>query len=138
MNKRHPAFLLAGIAGAAGVLLPMAATPASATSVCNVEVTKLQNWELQDNDPQDEIKFELGDNEYGVFTFTDNQYRTNSLGHPDEDTTGSSVRFELWDKDSVVKTTIATHYLSCSTDGNKEQDFVGNGGEYTLYYTVSH
>jgi hypothetical protein len=138
MKRNRLAILLAGTIGSVAMMSTLAIGSASAANICNVEVTRLENYELQDNDPQDEIKFKLGDDEYGVFTFNEDQYRTNSLGHPDESTAGSSVRFELWEKDSVVRTTIATHYLSCIDGDHNDTVFEGNGGGYLLSYHTSH
>lgn len=132
MNKRYPALLLAGAAGIGSVVLPMSVAPASASSLCRVEVLSIDNYELQDNDSQDEIKFELGDSEYGTFTFTSGQFRGPSLGAPSETITGSSVYFRLWDKDSVVTTTIGTRWLTCNDGEHESAPLNDNGGGYIL------
>ena len=138
MNKRYPALLLAGAAGIASVLLPMSVAPASAASLCRVEILSIDNWELQDNDSQDEIRFELGDNEYGTFTYTLGQPRNVSLGRPTETTSNSSVWFKIWDKDSVVKTTIGTRWLTCNDGDHESAPLDDNGGGYTLKYRTTH
>src|SRR4051794_10495901 len=138
MNKRYPAMLLAAVAGIGSVVLPMSVAPASATSLCKVEVTSIENYELQDNDAQDEIKFELGDDEYGTFTFNLGQFRSSSLGRPTETTANSSVWFKLWDKDSVVSTTIGTRWLTCNDGDHTSAPLDDNGGGYILKYHTSH
>ena len=138
MNKRYPAMLLAAVAGIGSVVLPMSVAPASAASLCKIEVTSIDNYELQDNDSQDEIKFELGDDEYGTFTFNLGQFRSSSLGRPIETTANSSVWFKLWDKDSVVSTTIGTRWLTCNDGDHESAPLDDNGGGYILKYHTSH
>ena len=138
MNKRYPAMLLAAVAGIGSVVLPMSVAPASAASLCRIEVTSIDNYELQDNDSQDEIKFELGDDEYGTFTSNLGQFRSSSLGRPIETTANSSVWFKLWDKDSVVSTTIGTRWLTCNDGDHESAPLDDNGGGYILKYHTSH
>jgi hypothetical protein len=137
MNKRYPAVLLAGIAGLALVMPAMSAAPASAASICDVEVLSIQSYELVDGDGQDEIKFELGDDEYGPFSFPNNWIRNDSLGHPHERTSGSSVHFELWETEYPFTTTLGTRSLSC-TNGDHESVLEKNGGGYILKYRTTH
>jgi hypothetical protein len=137
MLKHRITALLASAGLAIGVMSTVSIVSASAASHCKVAVTQLKAWELQDGDGQDEIRFELGDDTYGTFNFTQGMYRNTSLGSPYEETTGSSVHFEIWERDSPFTTTIDTASLSC-VDGAHDLDLVGNGGGYTLWYTTSH
>ena len=99
--------LLAGALAASGTVAVLSTTPAQAVDTCRLKVHSIISSELQDNDSSDEIKFELGDDEYGVYSFPDNWRRHDSLGHPDEDFV-TSVSFSLWDKDGVVRNSIDT------------------------------
>jgi len=137
MLKHRITALLASAGLVTGLMSTVAIGSASAASHCKVQVTQLQGWELQDGDGQDEIRFELGDDTYGTFTFTEGAYRNTSLGSPTEETTGSSVHFEIWERDYPFTTTIDTASLSC-VDGGHNLDLEGNGGGYTLWYTTSH
>jgi hypothetical protein len=137
MLKHRVIALLAGTGLAAGVMSSASIASASATSHCRVEVTQLHAWELQDGDGEDEIRFELGDDTYGTFTFTQGQSHSTSLGSPTEETTGSTVPFKLWERDWPTKTTIGKVTLSCE-DGPHDLDLEGHGAGYTLWYTTSH
>ena len=138
MLKHRTIALLASVGLAAGLMSTVAAESASATTPhCKVTVTKLKAWELQDGDGKDEIRFELGDNTYGTFTFTQGQARTETLGQPHEVTSSSSVHFDIWERDYPFTKDIDTASLSC-TDGTHDVDLVGAGAEYTLWYTTSH
>lgn len=138
MLKHSIPALLASVALATGLMSTVAVASASATSShCKVEVTKLKAWELQDGDGQDEIRFELGDNTYGTFTFTQGQVRTETLGYPFEVTTGSSVHFDIWERDYPLTKDIGTTSLSC-VDGKHHVDLVGAGADYELWYKTSH
>ncbi len=137
MLKHRIAALLTSIGLAGGLMSTASIASASASSVCTIEVTRLENVDLQDNDRKDEIKFELGDDMSDKFDFTQDQYRTNSLGHPRESTFGSSIDFTLYEMDSVVRTTIDSDPLSC-TDGEDTTELQGNGGEYLLTYVTTH
>jgi len=98
MLKHRITALFAGVGLATGLMATVAATSASATTPhCKVTVTQIQAWELQDGDGQDEIRFELGDDTYGTYNFTQGMYRNQSLGSPRpyEVTAGSSVHFEI-------------------------------------------
>lgn len=138
MNKRYPAMLLAVVAGVGSVVLPTAVAPASAASLCQIEVTSIRNYENQDNDSQDEIRFDLGDDEHGTFTFNEGQTRNISLGTPTETTTGSSVWFRMREKDSVVYTTLGTRWLTCNDGDHESAPLDDNGGGYILKYTTTH
>ncbi len=140
MLKKHRITALLGSVGlATGFMATVPIASASATANCRVTVTQIQAWELQDGDGQDEIRFELGDDTYGTHNFTQGMYRNVSLGSPRpyEVTSGSSVHFEIWDRDYPATTTIGSGSLSC-VDGPHERDFTLNGGGYTLWYTTSH
>lgn len=138
MNKRYPALLLGGVAGIGALALPMMVVPASAADLCHIEITSLRNYENQDNDSQDEIRFELGDDEHGTFTFNEGQTRNVSLGSPTETTTGSSVWFTMWDRDSVVKTTLGSRWLTCNDGDHESAPLNLNGGGYILQYRTTH
>lgn len=134
-RRTRAAILLLSAALATSGLSVAVAAPATAARPCLIKVLSLTSWDLQDNDPQDEIKFDLGGDEYGMFTFPDNWTRSASLGSPTKHFNGS-VRFELWDKDSVVKDSIDTAWLSC-TAGTHTADLVGNGAIYELKYHIT-
>jgi hypothetical protein len=138
LNKRFPTLLLAAAAGIGSIMLPMSVGPASAASLCKVEVLSIENFDLQDNDSQDEIKFELGDDEYGTFTFNFGQFRSTSLGSPIEITSNSSVYFEFWEKDSVVRSTIGTRWLTCNDGDHESAPLNDSGAEYILKYRTTH
>jgi hypothetical protein len=129
------ALLLTGALAAAGTVAVLSSTPAQAVDTCRLEVHKIISSELQDNDSADEIKFELGDNEYGVYSFPDDWERHESLGHPTEDFV-TSVSFSLWDKDSVVRDSIDTDVVTGCDAGWHVMDLVGNGAIYTMHYEL--
>ena len=139
MLKHRITALLTSVGLATGAMSTLGVGPASATSHCKVTVTQIQAWEPQDGDGEDEIRFELGDDTYGTFTFTQGQYRNNSLGSPRpyEVTSGSHVHFEIWDRDYPLTQTIGKASFGC-TDGSYSPDFTRNGAGYTVWYTVSH
>jgi hypothetical protein len=140
MLKHRITALLSSVGLAAGLMSTVAVASASATtSHCKVSVTQIQAWELQDGDGQDEIRFELGDDTYGTYTFGQGWYRNSSLGSPRpyEVTSGSSVHFEIWDRDYPATQTIGSAALSC-VDGPHDRDFTEHGGGYTVWYTTSH
>ncbi len=138
MSKYRITALLAGVTIATGLMSTAAISSASATgSHCKVTATALKAWELQDGDGKDEIRFELGDNTYGTFTFTQGQKRTETLGHPYEVTSGSSVSFDIWERDYPFTKDIDTATLSC-TDGSHHVELVGAGADYELWYTTTH
>jgi len=139
MNRNHkaasPLLLTASLAAAGGLAVTSLSSPAQAVDTCRIKVHTLHSLELQDNDSSDEIKFRLGDNEYGVFDFPDNWVKHNSLGHPTEDFI-SSVEFELWDKDGVVKTEIDTDAVTGCDEGWHTMDLVGRGAIYEMEYEL--
>lgn len=134
-RKATTALLLAGGLLASGSLAAMSASPAQAVDTCRIKVHTLTSWELQDNDSSDEIKFRVGDNEYGTFSFPDDWQRHDSLGHPTEDFI-NSVEVELWDKDSVVKTEIDTDTVTACVEGWHTMDLVGAGAIYEMEYEL--
>jgi hypothetical protein len=138
MSNHRITALLASVALATGVMSTVAVASALATgSHCKVKVTALKAWELQDGDGKDEIRFELGDNTYGTFTFTQGQKRTETLGYPYEVTSSSSVGFDIWERDYPFTKDIDTASLSC-VDGSHNVELVGAGADYQLWYTTSH
>ena len=137
MLKHRITALIASVGLVTGLMSTVSVVGASAAEHCKVTVTQIRAFELQDGDGEDEIRFELGDDTYGTFTFTDNQYRTNSMGHPNEDTSGSTVPFEIGDRDYPLTTTIDSAPLSCS-DGTHVIDLEGHGAGYELTYVTSH
>jgi hypothetical protein len=138
MLKHRMIALVASVGLASGLMSTVAAASASATSShCKVEITKVKAWELQDGDGKDEIRFELGDDTYGTFNFTQGQVRTETLGHPHEVTTSSSVPFDIWERDYPFTKDIDTASLSC-VDGGHNAELVGAGADYEVWYTTSH
>lgn len=95
----------------------------------------LTAWELQDGDGTDEIKFRVGDNTYGAWTFWDNWTRNASLGYPDENYIGT-ITFTLYEMDGVLRQTIDSHTVGCSV-GDHTMDLVGKGAIYELDYRVT-
>ena len=75
LKKHRITALLASVGLATGFMATVPIASASATANCRVTVTQIQAWELQDGDGQDEIRFELGDDTYGTFNFTQGMYR---------------------------------------------------------------
>jgi hypothetical protein len=134
-RKARTSLLVSGALAATGTFAVISTTPAQAVDTCRLKVHKLTSHELQDNDSSDEIKFRLGDNEYGVFSFPDDWERHDSLNHPTEDYI-TSVSFSLWDKDGVVKTTIDTDTVTGCDEGWHEMDLVGKGAIYTMDYEL--
>jgi hypothetical protein len=139
MNKHRITALLASVGLVTGLMSTVSVAGASAATHCKVTVTQIQAWELQDGDGEDEIRFELGDDTYGTYTFKQGWYRNISLGSPlpYEVTAGSSVPFEIWDRDYPLTTTIGSSSLSC-VDGAHQHDYTENGAGYTVWYTTSH
>jgi hypothetical protein len=139
MNKHRITALLASVGLVTGLMSTVSIAGASASSHCKVTVTQIRAFELQDGDGTDEIRFELGDDTYGTYNFTQGMYRNSSLGSPlpYEETAGSSVPFEIWDRDSPFTTTIGSSSLSC-VDGAHQHDYTENGGGYTVWYLTSH
>ena len=72
IRKTCTALLITGALAATGTVAVLSTTPAQAVDTCRLKVHMIRSLELQDNDDRDEIKFELGDNEYGIYTFPDN------------------------------------------------------------------
>jgi hypothetical protein len=140
MLKHRITALVASVGLATGLMTTVAATSASATTPhCKVQVTQIHAWELQDGDGTDEIRFQLGDDTYGTYDFTQDQYRNASLGSPRpyEETAGSSVYFDIWDRDYPATNDIGHTNFSC-VDGPHDSDFTQNGAGYTVWYTTSH
>lgn len=134
-RKARTALLVTGALAATGTVAVLSSTPAQAVDTCRLKVHTITSLELQDNDAQDEIKFELGDDEYGVYSFPDNWERHASLNHPDEDFI-TSVSFSLWDKDGVVRNSIDTDTVTGCEEGWHEMDLVGNGAIYEMEYEL--
>lgn len=137
-RKTRTALLLAGATALVGgaTLLITAPAQAQANSLCNFEVRSLTAWELQDGDGDDEIKFRLGDDTYGKFTFWDNWTRNNSLGFPDEDY-HTTITFTLYEYDGVLRTTIDSDTVGCVV-GTHTMDLSGAGAIYELEYRVTN
>lgn len=134
-RRTRTSLLISGALAATGTIAVLSTTPAQAVDTCRIMVHTLTSHELQDNDSSDEIKFSLGDNTYGTFSFPDDWERHSSLGHPVEDYV-TSVKFSLWDKDGVVKTTIDTDTVTGCAEGWHEMDLVGSGAIYTMEYQL--
>ena len=134
-RKARTSLLLSAALAATGTFAVMSTTPAQAVDTCRIKVHTLTSHELQDNDSSDEIQFRLGDNTSGVFSFPDDWERHDSLNHPIEDYV-TSVSFSLWDKDSVVKTTIDTDTVTGCDEGWHDMDLVGKGAIYTMQYEL--
>src|SRR4051794_30604786 len=81
--RTKKALLLAAASALAttGLLAPAPAASASASYVCTLEVTAIENLDLQEV-VDDEIKVKLGSTMFGEWSFTANQRRTSSLGSP--------------------------------------------------------
>jgi hypothetical protein len=135
IRKASAALLITGAFAAAGTVAVLATAPAQAVDTCRLKVHTISTSELQDNDARDEIKFELGDNEYGIYTFPDDWQRHDSLNHPDEDFV-TSVSFSLWDKDGVVRNSIDTDTVTGCDEGWHTMDLVGNGAIYEMEYEL--
>ena len=133
--KSRAAAILAATMGLTGGLTAISSVPAHATTICNFKVLSLTSHELEDGSGKDEIKFKLGDDMYGPFSFPDNWTRNNSLGFPNEDYIGH-VKFTLYEEDWPTKTTIDSHRFGC-TPGDNTRDLVGAGAIYTLEYRIS-
>jgi hypothetical protein len=132
---RKTALLAAGALVASGTAAVLSASSAQAVDTCRFKVHSITSWELQDNDSRDEIKFRLGDNEYGVYSWPDDWTRHDSLNHPVEDFT-TSVSFRIWDKDSVVVDDIDTDTVTGCDEGWHTMDLEGNGAIYELEYEL--
>lgn len=136
VRNTRTALLLAGALAASGTVVVLSSTSAQAVDTCRLTVHTITSYELQDNDSADEIKFELGDNEYGVYSFPDNWQRHASLNHPNEDFV-TSVSFSIWDKDSVVRNSIDTDTVTGCDEGWHVMDLVGNGAIYEMEYELT-
>jgi hypothetical protein len=134
-SRTRATVLLTGALVATGTVAVLTTSTAQAVDTCRLKVHTITSRELQDNDAADEIKFELGDNEYGVYSFPDDWERHDSLGHPVEDFV-TSVSFSLWDKDSVVRNSIDTDTVTGCDVGWHVMDLVGNGAIYEMQYEL--
>jgi len=134
MKKPQAALLLLAASGLAVGSVTASALPASA-NLCAVEVTQLRALNLQDNGNQDEIKFRMGGDMHGVFTFTELQTRNASLGSPREVFNGS-VPFTLHEQDGLVRQTITSRVINCNP-GTHTVPLQGNGAIYNLTYRVT-
>jgi len=134
-SSKKRALTLAATTGLLGSFAAVASPPAQGASVCTFEVLSLTAWELQDSNGTDEIRFKLGDDVYGTWTFWDNWQRNDSLGHPDESFL-STVSFTLYEMDGVVRQTIDTDPASC-TVGTHTMDLIGKGAIYELEYRIT-
>ena len=133
-RKTRAAMLLAAT-GLVGGFTVTAAASAQASTVCNFEVRSLTSKELQDGNGEDEIRFKLGDDTYGTWTFWDDWTRNDSLGYPDEDYIGT-VAFTLYEMDGVFRQTIDSDTVGCSV-GDHVMDLTGNGAIYKLSYRIT-
>lgn len=138
MNKFRTVLLLTGTTGlfAAGLSTPALAAPSAVSTVCTVEVTRLQAYDLkEENNDGDEIKLKINDTWHGPWDFTAGQVRTGSLGRPTENYS-TTATLTLYEIDLVTRTRIAGISVPCSP-GSFTEEFEGNGAGYQVSFTVS-
>lgn len=117
-----------GLAAGSAVLV---AAPASATTVCNVDIVSVKARDVNDKDGRDEIKLKLGDSPYwGPFHFWDETYRSTSLGNLNKDFT-STVKLGLHEQD-VARQTLDEYTIGCTILGERPLVLEGKGAIYEV------
>ncbi|GAB2700508.1 hypothetical protein [Thalassiella azotivora] len=134
MRALRTATLLAGAGSLVAGTALLGAAPASASNICTIEVLSVTSRDLQDGDGQDEILLELGDDQYGVFTFTNNWTRNASLGRPRENFTGT-VPYGLRERDWPTSREIDSSAAGCWAH-TATVELEGAGALYELRYQV--